>query len=92
MGYSPRELYPVPKKALYVKGFDNKETLQMKYENFEEKRKSKIEECQREYGVCKEFCKYADLKAYIITPIKKHWEPEGGDPSGNKKKRNKGPK
>jgi len=53
LGFEPRDLYPVPSKALFVKGFDSQETLQIKVENFEEKRKEKVEMAKNEYENCK---------------------------------------
>jgi hypothetical protein len=53
LGFSPRELLPVSPKKLFVKGFDNKETIKIKMDNYEEKRQQKIEMCQAEYEVCK---------------------------------------
>ena len=87
LGYKARDLYPIHPRQLWVKGVDNKETHRMKWDNWEAKRKAKISECQEEYQVCKEFTKYASIRDYALQPIKKHWEPESGDPSGMKKKK-----
>ncbi|GMH82682.1 hypothetical protein TrVE_jg3340 [Triparma verrucosa] len=86
MGYSPRELMPIHPKQLWVKGVDNKDTHRLKWDNWEQKRNGKIEECREEYEVCKEFTKYASLRDYALQPIKKHWEPDHGDPTGMKAK------
>ena len=53
LGYSPRDLYPILPKDLYEKGFDNKETLKIKYDSYEQKRAHKIAECREEFEVCK---------------------------------------
>ncbi|GMI02706.1 hypothetical protein TrLO_g6863 [Triparma laevis f. longispina] len=84
LGYSPRELMPIHPKKLWVKGRDNKVTHKLKWENWEQKRNAKIEECREEYEVCKEFTKYASIRDYALQPIKKHWEPDNGDPTGQK--------
>jgi len=84
MGYEANDLLPIPKKALFTKHHDNEDSLQMKFDDFTMKRLKKIEECRAEYGICKEFCKYATLDQYARQPIKMHWIPPSGDPSGKK--------
>jgi len=87
LGFFPEDLYPIPKKRLYIKNHDNEETLQLKFDDYTTKRHKKIKECRAEYEVCKEFCKYASLEAYARQPIKMHWIPPSGDPSGTRQKK-----
>ncbi|GMI33598.1 hypothetical protein TrRE_jg11283 [Triparma retinervis] len=86
LGYAIHELYPIDPRKLIVKGFDNKDTLKIKFDAFEDKRAAKIQQCRDEYGICKEFTKHATLADYKKSKIKMHWCPESGDPSGKKKK------
>ena len=75
---------PTRPSALKQKGIDTKETVMMKYNNYEQKRTQKITECQLEYKQCKEYTKYFTIQQYQSKPVKKHWIPsnnEGGSPS-----------
>jgi hypothetical protein len=87
LGYLPTDLYPRNPKALFEKGYDNDETLAIKYESFEKKRLVKVEECAKEYEIIKEFTKYATVKDYVRLPIKQHWLPTPGDPTDSKNKK-----